>query len=624
MNWMLRVIRMLYLSIIAWCISFGGLCYLGAQLLKVDAEWAPMITASIIVSVLTIAGMAGGLEYFAFALYIVGFIGVILALANIRKITAHRIIIIAVFFIWISYLMIMLPSQTIIHQDDFAHWALVARHTLTMDAFPDVSMELMHFPSYPLGSAAFIYYFCRFIENSDGMYLFAQAFLGFCYVVPMFAFIRNAFPSGVVTFAALFMLALTTNTFIDRLQVDTLLAFMGFGASALAMTQREKNWRAVLKCAPVLIALAYIKTSGLFFAFLCAVILASGAKNKKAACAMFIAAAGISVMAYCSWQVYASIEFPQMFESTHALNPVNYAVSAQDRGWKLALYVLKAYVSRIRRSSMLETALLGIAILVPLALLLKGRLTRNEQNKKEGIQLFAFSGIAYILYNIMLLLVYVFSMTKEEATTLASFTRYYRTMLVYLLLITSAVVFRSLYRSNTNGHKIVILRRVIAAAAVFSVLFGIFTDGRINSIFKPFQKYGYYEQLKAMHRDSDINPYGKYVILVSGEKEINEIQLNMMLLYELNTMDVICVISMNDDDSGLAYRVYDRRKETEKAGGIFYLLNDIPSVYLNEIELKTYIENNTDNEDNVLVLGSEDEFSSIIEFCNVEDYRIIQ
>lgn len=614
-----------FAGIALWCISFMGLCYCFSKLFRVDAAFVPMVTASSVIVLLMLAGMIGILKIGVMCVYAVGFAGAVYKIVRRERFEKKSVLVIGVCAVWLAFLIVKLRAQTLLASDDFGHWGLVARFLIAGDAFPDAKMELMHFPSYPLGSACFIYYVCRFAENSDRMYLIAQAFLVFIYALPLLAFVKQSRISGCICFLCVFMLLSSAGTFIDRIQVDTLISFMGFSAAVLAFSERKNMYRMLFVCAPVLAAISFVKISGLFFASVCAPIFCCAGlkKNKRAAAAFFCFAPLIAFLSYYLFQAYASIRFPMSGESVHALNLNTYAQRAAERV-QMVMPVIKSYVSRVIHASYIEKALFVFPFSASIVSIVLAHKKSDRDGKRQSAALLLYQTAVYALYNLMMIAMYLFSMRVDEANRLASFTRYYRTMLVFIALITAAEYIKRAYHDDKIFLRRWKMRHVISGASVLLTVIAVLLNSRVCGFIRPLESYSYYEKCRTLNQSIDKNQNGRYAVFVSHRKDapaIDEIQLNMMLLYELNTMDVVCIVQ---DEENMVYRVYDRRYETEKAGGVFYLLNTVPCETKTYLEFEREIGRYVKPGDTVFMLDADESFIKMITGSTIEEVTILE
>lgn len=251
-------------------------------------------------------------------------------------------------------------------------------------------------------------------------------------------------------------------------------------------------------------------------------------------------------------------------------------------------------------------------------------LKKDRDGRKRSCALMMYQMAVYVLYNIMMIAMYLFSMTVEEANQLASFTRYYRSLLIFIALIAATECIKCVYYDDSDFMRRWKMPQVTAGMCVLIVSMAVAINSNVRSFFKPPQSYGYYERCHDLTKGMDTDQSGRYTVFVNLAEDaapIQEIPLNMMLLYELDTMDVVCIVR---DEAAMEYRVYDRRYETEKAGGVFYLLNSVPYERKNYSEFNGEITRYIKPGDTVLMLSQTEDFISLITDNAIENVLILQ
>lgn len=599
-------------GIAIWLISFIGLVSLTKRVFRADDFTAPAVSAACAMVFLVLSGMAGVLKAAAYLLYAVGFSGLVAKAVCRKKPGKDYVCVVSACVLWLAFLTFRLRNAWLYHPDDFGHWGLVARFLLSNNAFPDAAMELMHFPSYPPATAVFIYYFGLFSENSDRIYMIAQAFLVFLFALPMLSLFRKALFRGAVCTFCVFVILSGVCTFIDTLQVDTLIAFMGFAILAISVPKTKTPGRMVVSALPVMAAMGLVKISGLFYAVLCAPVFAYAARKRKTKKAVFscLFAPAIALAAYFLWQAYANARFPMADESVHVMNLSSYMKRAAERIYMIKP-VIKAYIGNVVHASFVEWGLLLFSFLTPAALMIYAHMRKMHKIKKQEIGLICFLTATYLLYNLMMISMYLFSMSEAEAQTIASFTRYYRAILVYMSLISAAEGLGRIYGEKGLFRFEGAVKYAAVSALVMAVFAGIATGSYVSDFVKPARAYPYYEKCRILNGELE-RRMEKYIVFSSPDDDfpdIYEMQLNMMLLYELNTLDVVSIV--RDEAEGV-YRIYDRRYETEKSGGVFYLLNEIPFETVTAEEMKKAIAKYDGAENAILILDEDEEIEEML------------
>lgn len=422
----LLILRALLLGV-----SFAGLCAALSARFRLDRFVAPFVAASGIIIALMLAGMLGLLLPAACALYAAGFAGVAWQLWAKRCPPPGMLLALALFTAFLVWRFYFCPLE---RDDDFSHWALVARHLLLHDRFPRGGDSVIVFQSYPVGAACFIYYIARFTENSEGVYLIAQNLLLALLFLPTFSLIRARRGTYYPIAFALFFLLIHRFHYMISLQVDLVQSFFGIGAAAAIARYRGDFRRALLAALPAMIAVVFIKNSGLFFAFATAAMLlyvapCGGARRSlRLAVALFAA----PLLAFLLWELHIKLRFPAALDTKHAVSLASYAQESAGKGLPMILQIAARQLRAMLDIRDEKSASLAVMVLCGALLLYATRALPAERRRRYRA-CFALSVAAYLLWYLMVFLMYVFSMPQREALALASIFRYNSTGLAYML-----------------------------------------------------------------------------------------------------------------------------------------------------------------------------------------------
>ena len=111
----------------------------------------------------------------------------------------------------------------------------------------------------------------------------AQMMLNVIAFLPVFGLIRRNRIFGVALSMGALVFLLTFNVAMTSLQVDSLLAFITIGATATVLQCRHSPQKAMLAALPVMMALVFVKSSGIFFSLLIAAMLIASAYRSPSA-----------------------------------------------------------------------------------------------------------------------------------------------------------------------------------------------------------------------------------------------------------------------------------------------------------------------------------------------------
>lgn len=423
------------LRAILLCLSFFGLCATVRDSLKLNRFIAPAFAACTIICVLMFAGMLHVLKYGFYLLYFGGFAGLIYTYI-IRRVRPDWLLI-GLFAVFAGYLAWRMGMSHLYISDDFSHWGTAARYLLRFDAFPDGSTTYVTFQSYPLGATSFIYYVARTLGNDESVWLAAQNLLQAILFLPLFAHVQGNRKALCPVLAVLFLVMYKFNRPFASLTVDWLLSFFGFGFAAAILYYRSEPRKALLSALPGLIAVIYIKNSGLFFAAVYIALLTWAAARKSgraSAVKMLIVAGAIATAACAAWSLHVKFSFPAGFETKHAISLSAYVDKLQAKGVRRCLSISWDMVKKWLWPEFYQV--FG-ALFMALGYVSAGLTVRSHPELRKYRQpLFRYLAACigcYMVWFIMLYAMYIFSMPYAEASVLASFSRYDSTGLLCMV-----------------------------------------------------------------------------------------------------------------------------------------------------------------------------------------------
>ena len=279
---------------------------------RIQTHFLPSLTIAVQVSVLFLAGLWNLLPEAAGILYLLGFFGLFLLVVREKSLNFLRKY---ADFGYATLLMILIGSalavkgKMFLQYDNFSHWALVVREMLRFDRFPNFTDTLIHFQEYPLGSAAYIYYFAHWVGTAEPLQMLAQAYAIAAAILPLFSRATGRKPLCCAALLGFAWFVFDYNTAITDLLVDTLLPMVGMCALLFAVTHcKEGCGKFELFCAACYsIWLVQIKNSGIFFLLPIVLVIVPYAHRQKAwgACAPVLLAPLVSLVL---WQKHCAMQ----------------------------------------------------------------------------------------------------------------------------------------------------------------------------------------------------------------------------------------------------------------------------------------------------------------------------
>jgi len=245
-------------------VSFFGICVAFYRKLDIPFAYTPALAAASISSVLFFAGLLNTLNLAVYVIYAAGICGVgkqVLSVCKSRKYDFDRKAA-AILLLWLGFLIyfkILLAGAHFIHYDNFSHWGLVVRNMLENGRMPNFQDKIIQFQTYPLGSALFVYYFCKLTRSTEAFYMLANTMLTVSFLFPLLSFVKDKLTGLVFVLFSVF--ALSCNIKPTELLVDTMMPLAGVSLFCILYEDKICPRLKLLLAVPFVIFLANVKTA---------------------------------------------------------------------------------------------------------------------------------------------------------------------------------------------------------------------------------------------------------------------------------------------------------------------------------------------------------------------------
>ena len=561
---------LLGMKVILMALSFMGLCGLVKRRVGIDGTVAPLVAASGVIVLLMLAGMLHVLQWAWWGLFAGGLAGFAWCyMIRHEKVNWLAMAVLGLFLIYGCW---HFRDAFFSGNDTISHWAMVEKYLHKTHRFPDDSTQLIYFQSYPLGASVFIYYLTYLVGPEESAYIVAQMMLNVIAFLPVFGLIRRNRIFGVALSMGALVFLLTFNVAMTSLQVDSLLAFITIGATAAILQCWHSPKKAMFAALPVMMALVSVKSSGIFFSLLIAVMLIASARVNRSAMGghAVLKIALLSILAivamFAAWELHVSTAYVNATTSKHAVSLEYYAQTMADKSTAFIRQVGANMLKRLLHPSRINVYLLGLAVL-SLAFCLAAMARRREERKVWLLRLrnTVIAGVAiYIIWYIMLFCMYVFSMPADEAQNLASITRYVRTIIGYLIGLVNIFMLAYFCREDFVFDKVDKGAALGMAAAVAAFL--LLGDGGLRSgaIYRmlrtPNSKPLAYRPILEIEEKYEVDPEKSYMVFTMN----NVYPLHIALYtskYEFFSNDIM-VIAGGIEKDGYDPEAYYTFKDT--------------------------------------------------------------
>ena len=424
------------IKIIVIIASLGGFYLRMKKKLDIKEEFIPIVLFSCITVIEFLAGILNCMKLVTVLIAIIGIVfGTKEVLITIKeKKRIHFSLNIVFFGIMVILFTYLLKGRIFVHYDNFSHWATIAREMLLKNKLPNFQSQLIMFQAYPPGTACFIYFICKFLGNSESKMLFAQSIIILSGMYTLFAFGKKKEKINYLILIVTCIYLLISNIFITDLLVDTVLPVLGIAGFMIIIYYRNDCKKGLFYSIPILSTLILVKNSGIFFVIVDIIVwLWFFIKNngvKSIFCTKYVAIILIPILLQCLFKWHVDLVFEKPEFSKHSMSVSNYLSNLKNKNKSDILEITKSMIKEmIDLKENKENIIIVILFVMQILMLIIGR--KDEKLRKYIIRTIILYLFIYTFYQISLLGMYIFSMPINEAKTLASFSRYYRTIVQF-------------------------------------------------------------------------------------------------------------------------------------------------------------------------------------------------
>ena len=397
-----------------------------------DEAFFPVLFCSFAVAVSFVLGLIGPLYV---APYLVAGVGIVLIpvslirSGDIRSLLFRSLVHPVVLF-WVFggiWAYVITRGVGISQRDDVSHWYRMCKGIFYDGAIPKTPDIL--FPSYVPGTAMFAAFVSRFTGFSASNCLFAQSFINLSCcasllsVLPSFgSWGRKALALVSVGAVSIFLCTLDAGAYC--LIVDCTLGLIALAAAVYVLSRDEMTSVDLVLVSLIFVFLALTKTSGLLFCvFVLALFLRSS--GKKGVGVLLVPV--LFVVLYSLRQRYF---YPEFGMSEQSVSVERFSSLVGEKPMSL---VVTAVVDTFMRSILPVLGHCNQVTVFAVVILVFGAVEFVGWKKGSSAHIYSRYLVAvYFIYVGFLAGTYVFSMTAEEATVLASYWRYMGTVVIYI------------------------------------------------------------------------------------------------------------------------------------------------------------------------------------------------
>lgn len=407
------------------------------------------------------------------------------------------------------FFMVLLFRSEFTHYDNFSHWGVVAQVISRKDMFPNPADTNVSFTSYPVGSAAFLYYITEIVGTApEWLQMWAQAVLMAGLLIGLFAFEGGVF--GFLTAGAGMIMLMAGNiSFVDLL-VDTLLPVIAVSGMAFCIYYKRELEEKIWCVIPYAVFLVSVKNSGALFTVLLLLYAAAQIPEKRKNWKKLTALMLSPVATLFFWNRHVEQLFDDGSISKHAMRLDNFQQILADKTPEDLTAIVDAFWQKTLADDRVVVFLLLMSCAV---LLLRKVVLKKDCRELGGILL--MTAVFCVAYQIGLLGMYILTMPLEEALMMAGYERYHQTLILFVAGMMLIAVIRELGDWGKQRYGL-----------AFAVILTVFTLQLTMKTVGPNFHFYSRQSLEGTERakfdrlieDYCLWPEDRYLVLVSKER----------------------------------------------------------------------------------------------------------
>lgn len=381
-------------------------------------------------------------------------------------------------------------NSTLLHYDNYSHWAVIVKYLLYQGHLPIASDSIISFTSYPPATALFITQFVKWVGFSDGTMLLGQFMLIWASFYAIFSVLRDR--TRALNAFILCLMISVTNVFniairMNNLLVDFVLPVVTAAAIAGIYTYRKKFKTACFLAIIFSAELLLIKNSGTMYVVMIGCYLwytlmknAKGHLLRRCSIGTLLTAISMTLgyLPFYWWSQHVKATFTAV--SKHQISTQAYKSQLSNESSTVILKIGHKFIHQILSWNSLSTK--GV-ILINVGLIVAWLITRIFLDKKNNLlaTLIALD-LSFVAYYISVFTMYIVSMPYAEAIKLDGSERYLSSMVILNLLLgaMSLVVAmdKAFYEQNISKRSLrsfssIITKNIYQITALVLMIFSI-------------------------------------------------------------------------------------------------------------------------------------------------------
>ena len=446
-----------FLGLCAVFLSLFGYMTFFHEKLKISPSFTPILSVSTVAVFLYLLGFTGFLSASSTLLYVVGIALLVrTAILSLRKLYDPLPFLLSpgiIAFLIISLFFILRTrGMSVLHVDNFSHWATAVKNMCLTDAYPKLSGAVT-FRNYPPGATVFIYHVCRAVSFTESHGIMAQGIMIAACAAPLFCKVSLKKPLSFLAIMTVFASTIVSFSLegaslsIYNLTVDGLIAYVAAATGVIAYAYRRDLLRSAVILVPLTVWLSLIKSSGKIFSlFLIIFVFAlsfrkffrkSSLKSKLLLSAVCSGTLAFNLILPWFWDLYADIVFKGYRNKFSSGLGVLTKLTSKESSYLKSIF--DNMMTELRDISSPSSKLLAVSLVIGLVSLLLSIIFKSRTKFMFCVCLISVSVLVFYIAELFVL--YGFIFPEAEAVILASFYRYFGTVsvLISTVLLTASV-----------------------------------------------------------------------------------------------------------------------------------------------------------------------------------------
>lgn len=539
--------------------SFVGHFLFLAKKTNIPPATIPGVIASTIVVVEYLAGLLNVLELSTYMVFVFGLLLFIkeaggwihkkktsnscdLKLLDHDRLIQMKMVLIIMITV-ATYSLVNYYQAALTTYDDFSHWGTMIKCILVNNRYPRATDTCITFQSYPPGSANFIYYCCRITGNREWSYLLFQYLHKTAYLMALFVFCEsNREKKALYTSIAFITIMLMSihNVSSYWLCVDALLAcnaFFCYVVVTIISNQQIESPKWVICIA--LTSCVLIKNSGLFFYMMMVILYLAIEKHQdKRTQKQTAIVLAIPALAFFLWKRHVEYAFVDGMQSKHSVSVRYYVDVVSQKSFSDIMEEIEIIGRCIISATSNKSFLIAVSFMLVYIVLTVSKIRNSERT------ICAWAIISIIMYQIGLMMMYVFSMPHGEVVFQNGhdYLRYNGTMVTFMTGVFISVSLALLKDINDDSkavyHRKAVMGAVLTTAMLCTIINMVpdlnWEDFRWRTKMDPNNE-SYYRvrtELQKGIESTSLNSEDRLIVLID-EQSIDPGYVNYMMKYIL-------------------------------------------------------------------------------------------